>query len=353
MTSFLDKGFCSRDIGSFIQLDVLVVTNIIIFLNSGICKSLNNCIKDKFVSKYNSIVMTDEELLVNQGEETGVIPEETPIAETSTEEILPTPDETEQTTEAIPEATPEADNSAISQYFPNVEVTEANRAELEDASTKLSEYEGNTAKMEKINAANRELMAILSDNEWVAEMLIDLKNGVPPDVALAKQVDLEAAKPIEGEAPNPAYEEAKKTRMSRMEEKDKRKQMYADNETKSIEALRKFKEEKQMPDEDFDNFFKALTQIISAAFDGELSQNLLESIYYSLNRDADMEASKQIGVVEGRNEKILNKIQSEEEQAGDGLPNLNGTGKTKDPEKKSEDPFVSDLKRLGDKKPII
>lgn len=284
--------------------------------------------------------MEQEELLKGNESEEAMIPiqEEQPLEQET--ETQP------EVTETQPTETQEVDNSSISQYFPNVEITEGNRAELEDAANKLAEHESMKAKMDKIIAANRELMAIINDNPMIADILIDLRDGVPADVAFRKHVDLEAEKPVDGEEPNPAYAEAKKTRMSRLEEKEKRKQMYADNETKSIDALRKFKDEKRMPDEDFDNFFKSLSQIISAAFDGELSQQLLESVYYSLNRDADLETSKQLGVVEGRNEKILSKIQKEDNQAGDGLPVLNGANKpaeTSNKEKSYAEKFLDGI----------
>lgn len=291
--------------------------------------------------------MEQEELLKgNESEEVM-----TPIQE---EQPLEQETETQpEVTETQPTETQEVDNSPISQYFPNVEITEGNRAELEDAVSKLAEYEGMKAKMDKIIAANRELMAIINDNPMIADILIDLRDGVPADVALRKHVDLEAENPVDGEEPNPAYAEAKKTRMSRLEEKEKRKKMYADNEAKSIEALRQFKEDKKMTDEDYQTFFDSVLKILSAAFDGELSQQLLESIYYALNKDADLDASKQMGIVEGRNEKILNKIQKEDDQVGDGLPALNGGNKPRETETRSEDPFLADIKRLGNKRQIL
>lgn len=266
----------------------------------------------------------DPEEKINEDVGTELLPVDTPESEMvqeepAQEEIMP-----EETESAISEPEPVDNNSAtLSKYFPNVEVNDTNRAELEEAVAKLE-------RSEKVMASLKELNMVLDDdqNAWVREFLIDLREGIPADKAVMKHIDLESASPIEGEEDYSQYAEMKNTRAQRIAEKEARKSKIAENEQNSIQVLREFKDNNNMSDEDFEKFFTVVQEVLSAAYDGSLTAKLLESLMYYQNRDVELANERAVGENISANKKISDFEEKEEsEMAGDGMPAISGGGK--------------------------
>lgn len=261
------------------------------------------------------------------------MPNGLPEMEASPEGAI-TPSETPSPSEEAPIE----DNGLISQYFPGVQVTPENRSSLEQAASKLQEYDALKPRFDKLLEYNRELKAMFESEPEIAQAFIDWRNGEDFMVALAKYVDLNSAIPAEGDPIKPKYDEAGKMRMQKLQEKENRKKQISDNEAQSIEVLRQFKEQNQMSDEDFESFYKVVQEVLSAAYDGSLSVKLLESLMYYMNRDAELENAKTIGEVGARNAKIDDfKAKEDQKLIGDGMPDLGGATniQEKEPKKRS------------------
>lgn len=221
-------------------------------------------------------------------------------------------------TGAMPPGEGSGSDATINKYFPNVEITDANRSDLEDAAKKLEHYE-------KIKGVQREIAALFNAEPDLAQAFIDYRNGEDFFVALSKYIDFDSVKPVEGEPNYEKYQENVSSRMKRLEEIEGKTQKRQSNEQKSIEVLKQFKADNNMSDEDFDKFFTSVAQILDAAFDGELTVDLLEAMYYRMNRDTELESARSMGEVAGKNAKISTlKQKSMDLETGDGLPDLNG-----------------------------
>lgn len=223
--------------------------------------------------------------------------------------------------EILPNSNPEPP-SGIQKYFPNVVVDEANRAELEKATRDLDN-------IEKFKEISRELRELFGAEPDLAMAINDYREGEDFWVALAKYVDLESIKPSEFEEEqndrDKRYITNRSARKKRLEDGENAKKTADENWQKSIIAMRKFKEDKKMSDEDWEPFYKAMSDILIASYQGTITEDLLEGIYYRLNRDAELETATKTGEIAMRNSKITD-LQDKElsMMEGDGIPDLSG-----------------------------
>jgi len=234
------------------------------------------------------------------------------------------------------------DDSNIQQYFPNVEVTDANREELSKASEELAEYEVIKPKFDKLKEQNRKWISVLNDEPELAQAMMDTINGGSFWANAAKYVDLGSVAPAEGE---PEYANvqkrldnlsAKEQEAAKRSETEKR---WQENEMKSAQVLEDFKNQNNIPDEQFDKFCEAISEILNAFYDRNLSVRLLNGIWKEMNWDSEMENNKAIGEQIGKakvgNARIAD-LQEKElaNEKGDGMPDLMGAPK-KEPIPKS------------------
>lgn len=223
----------------------------------------------------------------------------------------------------VPVAEDQAGDESIKKYFPTTEITDANRSELSSAATALEELETIKPKYEKLLTNNRELIAFFNANPEAASAMSDALKGEDFWMAAAKYVDLASIAPIEGEPDFEKWNQNKEARMSKLSEKENWDKEIAENESSSIDALKQFKAEHQMEDEDFDKFWSYMEPIITAVMRKKLTAELLESIYYRMNRDGELANAKEEGRTEMANTRISDFMDKDETaQVGDGMPDM-------------------------------
>ena len=229
------------------------------------------------------------------------------------------------------EAEGDTPSDPIATQLPNVEITEANRVELQDLIDR-AEYG------DRSRENNQKIAAILQSDPDLPAIFMDISKGATFQEAIARRIDVSAIAPVEGDPDYEKWGAATKERMANLESSKKRKSTLAENEAKSKETLKKFVTDKEMDDENADKFFGYVSEVLTQAFDGLLSYDLLGRMYTSMTHESEVENAKTIGEINGRNTKIADLGDKEKKKVGDGLPNMVGGGENEKPVKKSQLP---------------
>lgn len=236
----------------------------------------------------------------------------------------------------------------ISTHFPNVTVTDENRAELETAVAEI-EYASRSREH------NMKLGAMIQANPMLAAVFNDMGKGADLMEALSRQVDLRSIVPEEGEADYDKWANADKERMSKFESDKARKATIEENRAKTNKVLEEFYADNEMVDDEEakDSFCKYVDEVLNSAFDGDISRELLDRMYTAMTHLDELDAVAEEKFIDGKNAKIEDLKGKEDSIKTTDLPDLNGGGEAKTTSEKTTDPFLDDLQVLGRKKPIL
>ena len=240
------------------------------------------------------------------------------------------------------EATIEEPN-LISKYFPNVEVNEANQAELDDVVNRL----------EKLLDVNKTLAALFSSDERIKKAIFDWRDGDRFEVAVNRYYDFANLDTSD----DPDLETARNQRMENYDASEKRKSDIGNNEKASLEALQQFVESKEMDDDGAMSYKKFVVSFLDKAFEGSLTPEFFDHMYKLMDYDNETkriaDTAREEGENTAANKKIDDFMEKEDQQKGNGLPELGGGGEVVNDSKATKDPFLSDLKRMGRNKPVL
>jgi hypothetical protein len=271
---------------------------------------------------------------------TDVVPTETGNSDIAVEETPPSEealmDENIDSGKTSENTVP-IDDSNILKYFPSIEITDANRAELSDAAEKLAEYDVLKPKFEKMKEQNRVWVSILNDptdNYALAKTINDCRNGENFWSAAAKYVDFKSIEPTDGE-PEYANVQKRLDNLSAMEAQAKQDEemraMFAENEQKSGEIVDQFIADKGYTPEQTTQFLDELGDHLDSFYKRTFSPRMLEAIHKNIVWDTEIgnaqEIGKQMGMAEVGNKRISD-LQEKEiaNETGDGMPDLMGVG---------------------------
>ena len=152
--------------------------------------------------------------------------------------------------------------------------------------------------------------------------LMEWKDGSDPVVALVRTF----GKDIVDAADDPArQEEIAKANREYIERVNKSKELdneYETNLQESLQTLADAQKQNGWSDEQIDNAFQQLFQIVDDAVMGKFSPETLQLVMNAQNYNQDIATAQQEGEVKGRNAKIEEKLRKA--KSGDGTPQLNG-----------------------------
>lgn len=138
--------------------------------------------------------------------------------------------------------------------------------------------------------------------------------------------------------------EANKEFVERVAKEKELEQEYNDNLDKTKENLRQFQESYNLSDDEVDNVFSVLADIVGNGLLGLFSVQSMELAMNAINHDTDVEDARDEGEVAGKNAKINEKLRSRKK--GDGVSALNGKNGVSGAEPKT--PNLGVLDRYGD-----
>ena len=202
----------------------------------------------------------------------------------------------------------------IRQRFPEREFDGSAENEAEF----YEDYDRSMADLNAMREDNRRLVDVLQQNPEFAEVFSRVKDGMPMRVALARVVDFDATRPVEGD---PDYEdfmrEAGEFKKRQAEIADHRKRIE-ENQARSRGEIEEFFGKIGADEAEQTGFADFLQGVFDDVFEGNLGKAALGKLWQAYKYDEDMEAAREAGEVQGRNEAIETKRALK--KATDGMP---------------------------------
>jgi hypothetical protein len=211
-------------------------------------------------------------------------------------------------------------------------------------------------KLKSYDEANTKLLAMMDSEPELSGTLADMGKGSKFLPALKRHVDLKALMELpDDDSDETSWEANAKSREDKYAAETQRKAELAANEEKSLATIEKFVADKHLEGEECANFGKLVADFLDRAYSGDITESFLETMYYHMNRDKDLEQASTLGELKGRNSKIANAKFDEKDYAGDGMPHLSGSAGGSEEETENElDPMVASLnKHLDSNRSIL
>lgn len=204
------------------------------------------------------------------------------------------------------------------------------------ALSNLQDMQGYKDQNEKVN---KKLVDALENNPEFAQMTKEVLAGVPVHIAIARNIDMEAMAPNEGDDDYGDYQKAIEDNKKTRAEKEKYLKDMDDNIKMSAKQVDEFAKENKLTDDETENFLKDVDQLVSDMVKGKVTKEALSTFYKGMKRDDDVKDAKKAGEIEGKNAKIEAVKEKEDAAKGDGLPALEAQNVIKEPAKPELDPW--------------
>lgn len=174
-------------------------------------------------------------------------------------------------------------------------------------------------KLEEMRNSDAMVGEILAEYPELAAVVEDLGAGKPFEVALAANIDVEALKPLEDEEMYAQYEEARNARKERARRAEEHRATFTQNWADSEKVIADFFEEKGFTEEQATALAEKMDRLFRAWLDGQVTPELLEVFYRSMDYDNAVEAAREAGAIDAKNARIDAERERAEEET-DGLP---------------------------------
>lgn len=198
-------------------------------------------------------------------------------------------------------------------------------------------------------AANRTIMEVVQAYPEFAQIIEDVANGVPVQVAIARQFDPSELAVMEGEPDYEAYKKAAAERTQRLAEMKARTQAREKNIAKSKTDVEAFFAEHGL-DEDEQQQFVAWVdnEILANLLDGKVNREILTKLYQGWVYDTAVNDALEAGKVAGRNEQI--EVRRKQSRKTDGLPADGGSVAAPHADEPKKDMFDEVIERRSKRK---
>lgn len=211
-------------------------------------------------------------------------------------------DEEEVKTPETPTETPSVPRwkQKLAERYPDREFADDTEAE----NAFYDDYESTHSKLSQSELDNKKVYELIESNPALADVIVAMNDGVPFEVALAQNVDLEALLPKEGESNYEQYASALTDRKKRMEESRSKIETIEQNRKQTVDVATKFYEDKKLDEEQITKFLDFIDGLIGDIFDGSVSRTALEKLYQAYCYEEDVEQATEQGRIDGLNSKI-------------------------------------------------
>lgn len=207
------------------------------------------------------------------------------------------------------------------------------------------EVEGDLTKYKEAEESLNETMRA---DPVFAQFVYDVAvNKLPMRAAIAKYFAAEDLIPQEGDDDFEAHQAAYKERVDKSNKMSALEKEIAANEEASFANIDAFAQEQGYSEEQKTALIDKINSVLQDAIEKKISPELLMSFHKMLSFDSEVEAAKEAGKIEGKNEKIESiKAKEEEEIVGDGVP-VTGTGTEAAVAMRArkQDPFFGGIKK--------
>lgn len=183
----------------------------------------------------------------------------------------------------------------------------------------FDEYDNELAKYKEQEDA---LSNMFTKDPRSAIFLSKWRNGEDPTIGLVREFGVEIRDILDDPDMQEKIAEANKEYLDRVTENKKLEEEYQANLAESIETIAKFQEEQGYTDEQVDQAFEWLMQILQDGVIGKFSPEVVEMALKAQNYDNDVAQAEAEGEVKGRNARIEEKLRVK--GRGDGTAQLDG-----------------------------
>ncbi len=207
-------------------------------------------------------------------------------------------------------------------------------------------YDAEHEYRKKNEAGNKRMYELLSANPDVSMFMSSLVSD--GNVGKAMSYLSDALSLQEGTPEYDEYQKGVSERKQREAEQAKAIEEYEKNLHESAGALKDFADENGMSEEEAIEFVRQITSVINdKLFAGKIDKEFLDLFFRAFNYDKDLQASREAGVIDGRNEQIDAK--NHKLKKGDGLPNVaTAAGKT-EPTVREDDSTMQALRGMAER----
>ena len=172
------------------------------------------------------------------------------------------------------------------------------------------------------------IKCIVDNHPEVGEIFVDLvSNKMPVRACIAKHFSSEELVPSLDDEDYEEWQKAEAERTRRRKEWQENEAKLADNEKITYENIDKYVSEKNLTPEQKDALVEAINRAFESMMKKLVSPEMLVAFGKMLNYDKDVAEALEAGKVNGRNEIIKAKFETDEkEQKGDGMPQQSKRG---------------------------
>lgn len=154
-------------------------------------------------------------------------------------------------------------------------------------------------------AANKTIMEVVQAYPEFAQIIEDVANGIPVQVAIARQFDSSELAVPEGEPDYEAYKQAAEERTKRLADMKARVETREKNMARSKTDVDAFFAEQGLSEEEQQRFVAWVdNEILANLLDGKVNKEILTKLYQGWVYDTAVAEARETGKVEGRNEQI-------------------------------------------------
>lgn len=155
-----------------------------------------------------------------------------------------------------------------------------------------------------------------------------LENKMPLRAAVAKVFAQEDLIPQEGDDDYEAYKKAYEERVKGVKARDSQTKEIEANESKSIETIDVFCQEKGLTEEQKEELIRLINDHFTELLYKRISPEMLEGFLKQMNFDTAIQEAEKVGEIKGKNANIeAKRVNERKNESGDGLPDSGGGGK--------------------------
>ena len=182
-----------------------------------------------------------------------------------------------------------------------------------------------------------------------AQIIEDVANGVPVQVAIARQFDPAELEIPEGEPDYEAYKKAATERTQRLADMKIRTETRDKNMAQSKTDVDAFFAERGLDEDEQKQFIEWVdNEILANLLDGKVNKEILTKLYQGWVYDTAVTDALEAGKVEGRNEQI--EAKRKQAKKTDGLPADGGSVGTSEQAETPKDMFDEVIERRNKRK---
>ncbi len=199
----------------------------------------------------------------------------------------------------------------------------------------------------KNTETNEKLIGVLRSHPEIAKFIRDIAKGAPVGEALARNFDLEAITPADGDPDFDSWEKGLGDRAASLKEKDDYEAQLQENSDVSVKTMKDFVAKNDVSEESAAEFFDLIDSIFQDAADGKIEEATLTALYTHVKHDEVVADEVEKATVQAKNAKI-EEAATTEENVGDGLPDVQSGGGAKaamETKPVKSDPFLDAIEQ--------